>query len=68
MACALEYLDNEGTQQTRLFIRMIDHFFDCLNVKSELMASLKRKERRAPYRNTKDKRFKVVSVNALCYV
>ncbi len=32
----LEYFNSEGTQQTRLFIslRMVDRFFDCLNVKS----------------------------------
>jgi len=26
VACVLEYMDNEKTKQTRLFIRMIDHF------------------------------------------
>ena len=31
MASTLEYLDNDATQQTCLFIRMIDKFFDCLN-------------------------------------
>ena len=30
MACALEYIDRDGSQQTRLFIRMVDTFFDCL--------------------------------------
>lgn len=59
VACCLEFLNNEGTQQTRLFIRMIDQFFDCLNVKSPLMAKCKRKEYREPYRSIKDERFKV---------
>ena len=38
VASALEYLDNNATQQTRLFIRMIDKFFDCLNTKGPQMA------------------------------
>ena len=61
MACCLECLDSKGTQQTWLFIRMIDYFFDCSNVKSPLMArsTWKRKESRAPYRHAKDERFKV---------
>ena len=33
VASALEFVDNDATQQTRLFIRMIDRFFDLLNVK-----------------------------------
>lgn len=43
VACCLEYLDNKGTQQTRLFIQMIDYFFNCLNARSPLMATWKRK-------------------------
>ena len=31
--CALECLDNDTTQQTRLFIQMVDKFSDCLNAK-----------------------------------
>lgn len=59
VACALEYLDNDGTQQTRLFIRMIDKFFDCLNAKGPLMAKLKRKDDIAPYAKPNDYRFQV---------
>ena len=56
MASALEYLDNDATQQTRLFIRLIDNFFDCLNAKGPHMANI------APYSNKHDERLKVRSV------
>jgi len=59
VACALEFMDNDNTQQTRLFIRMVDRFFDYLNVKSPLMAQWKRKESIAPYKSPQDPRFKV---------
>ena len=59
VASALEFMDNDNTQQTRLFIRMVDQFFDCLNVKSPLMAQWKRKENLAPYKSPQDLRFKV---------
>lgn len=59
VASALEYLDNDATQQTRLFIRMIDKFFDCLNAKGPQMAKLKRKDDIAPYTRACDERFKV---------
>lgn len=63
VASSLEYLDNDATQQTRLFIRMIDKFFDCLNAKGPQMAKLKRKDDIAPYTSTSDKRFKVKHEN-----
>ena len=59
VASALEYMDNDGTQQTRVFIRMVDCFFDYLNVKSPLMAQMKRKESIAPYKSPKDECFTV---------
>ncbi len=59
VACALEVLNREGTQQTRLFIRMIDKFFDCLNVKSKKMGLLKRKDFIKPYTSPRDERFEV---------
>ena len=62
VACALEYLDNDGTQQTRLFIRMIDKFFDCLNAKGPLMSKLKRKDDIAPYTTALDRRFEVIII------
>ena len=59
VASALEVLDRESTQETRVFIRMIDRFFDCLNVSTPMTGQLKRKENLAPYRSGKDERFKV---------
>ena len=45
VVCALEFLDNDTTQQTRVFIRMIDRFFDYMNVSKESTAlSVKEKE------------------------
>ena len=63
VACALEYLNNDKTQQTRLFIRMIDRFFDCMNVKSFKLSEFKRKESIAPYTKPNDERFKVCNVH-----
>ena len=54
MASALEYLDNDATQETRLFIQMIDKFFDCLNAKGPQMAKLKQKDDIAPYSRASD--------------
>ena len=65
VACALEYLNPDATQQTRLFIRMIDKFFDCLNAKGPLMAKLKRKEDTAPYTAATDYRFQVMMITSL---
>ena len=63
VASALQCLNNDGTQQTRVFIRMVDKFFDCLNAKGPLMAMLKRKENIAPYKSPLDERFKVSRVH-----
>ena len=41
VASALEYIDMDATQQTRLFIHMVDKFFDCLNAKGPQIAKLK---------------------------
>ncbi len=43
VACALEFMSNDRTQRTRVFIRMVDRFFDNLNVKSPMMAQRKKK-------------------------
>ena len=59
VACALEFMDNDSTQQTRVFIRMVDRFFDYLNVKSPKVALRKRKDSIAPYKTPNDERFKV---------
>lgn len=59
VASALQIINEEGTRETRLFIRMIDKFFDYLNVKSPLLSKLKRKDSIAPYKSPSDERFKV---------
>lgn len=59
VASALEFVDNDATQQTRLFIQMIDRFFDLLNVKGPQVAKLKRKDSLAPYTRPSDEWFKV---------
>ena len=61
VASALQILNEAGTRETRLFIRMIDKFFDCLNVKSPLLSKLKRKDSIAPYTSPSDERFKVMT-------
>ena len=59
VADALTNLNDEKTTEPRLFIRLFDQFFDCLNVKSKLEGVLKRKDSRLPYTHCNDDRFKV---------
>ena len=59
MADALTFYDQDETTETRVFIRMIDQFFDCLNVRSKLEGKLRRKDQRVPYTSPSDYRFKV---------
>ena len=59
VAYCLEYLNKEGTEQTWLFIRMVDTFFGYLNVKSTLTVKTKLKPSRELYRSSSDARFKV---------
>ena len=59
VADALTFDDNDETTETRCFIRLVDQFFDCLNVRNKLEGKLKRKEARLPYYKPTDYRFKV---------
>ena len=59
VASALQIVDEENTSSTRLFIRMIDMWFDALNEKNRLKGQLKRKDFRLPYINSSDYRFRV---------
>ena len=59
VASALEVMDSDKNQQTRLFIRTIDRFFDYLNVKSPKAHAFKRKDSIAPYEKPTDERVKV---------
>ena len=63
VASALEFMDSDKNQQTRVFIRMIDRFFDHLNVKSPKAHECKRKDSIAPYKKPTDERFKVQYVD-----
>ena len=59
IADALTFEDHDNTIETRQFIRMMDMFFDCLNVRNTIDGKLKRKDFRKPYRSPQDERFKV---------
>ena len=61
VASALQFVDDDRTRETQQFIRMIDLFFDALNVKNPLEGKLKRKPFRLPYYTPQDERFKVWS-------
>ena len=65
VADALTFEDRDDTIETRQFIRMMDMFFDCLNVRNTVDGKVKRKDFRKPYRSQQDERFKVLVV---CYV
>ncbi len=67
VASALQVIDSDATQQTRLFIRMIDKFFDLLNVKGPQMAKLKRKENSLPFKKATDERFIKEALEASCH-
>lgn len=57
VACALEFMD-DCTQQTRVFIQMVDRFLTTFNVKSPKVALLKRKNSITPYKTPNDEHFK----------
>lgn len=59
IASAWQYLDNDKMQQTRLFICMVDRFFDSFNVRNPLIAQVKQKDSIAPYKSQNDERFEV---------
>ena len=59
VASALQFVDEERTSETWQFIRMIDLFFDALNVKNPLEGKLKRKTFHHPYCSPQNERFKV---------
>ena len=59
VADALTFEDDDETTETRVFIRHIDRFFDCLNVRNTVEGIVKRKPYRLPYTSPRDERFKV---------
>jgi hypothetical protein len=48
-----------GTSSTVTFIRLMDQFFDCLNVSNPLQGMQSRKPALEPYTSVEDWRFKV---------
>ena len=56
---AVQMVRSDETRETRLFIRMVDQFFDCLNVKSPWLGVMQRKDYRLLYNSPTDHRFKV---------
>lgn len=59
VASALQLINERNTRETRYFIRMVDTFFDVLNVRSPRLGVLKRKDSILPYSSPSDKRFEV---------
>ena len=59
VADALTFHNDDETTETRVFIRHVDDFFDCLNVRSNLDGIMKRKPWREAYTKPWDERFKV---------
>ena len=59
VASALQCIDPDGTEQTRLFIRMINNLFDCMNVKGPQVAKVRQKDNLAPYKSPTDERVQV---------
>ena len=59
MANALSYFGDPETQETEVFLRYFDRFFDCLNVRSISEAGQKRKDDLKPYISTDDERLTV---------
>ena len=63
IADALAFYGKPETTGTERFVRLIDAFFDCLNVRSPKEYMHKRKPNLAPYTNVADIRFEV----QICY-
>ena len=52
-------IDEENTKATQLFIRMIDMWFDAMNVKNRLEGQMKRNDFRLPYTSPLDYKVRV---------
>lgn len=65
MADALTFHDEDETTETRVFIRHMDNFFDCLNVRNHEEGVKKRKPWREAYFHSWDERFKVSIVSSV---
>ena len=59
VADALTFEDCDETVETRQYIRLLDMFFDCLNVQNPTEGKLRRKGFREPYTSPHDEQFNV---------
>ena len=59
VADALTFYGQDETTETRVFLRMMDECFDCLNVRNCTEGKHTRKSQQLPYKSSKDYRFKV---------
>ena len=62
VAKALELTGGEEVTETVKFVKMLDHFFDCLNVNNFHTGKQKRKQFQDPYRSGDDFRLKVIFI------
>ena len=62
VADAFQYYGDPTTAETEKFVRCVDKFFDCLNVRSISEWATKRKPERKPYSSCEDERFKVQKI------
>jgi len=67
VACALETFDRDSTIETVKFIRLMNRFFDVLNVRSQLEGQLKRNVDLAPYTEADDSRLQWLEREFLSY-
>lgn len=58
MATALEMTGKDDVAETIKFVRIMDRFFDCLNVNNFHSGKKKRKEFQQPYTSADDNRLK----------
>lgn len=63
VADALSLEENENLRETERFIRHMDRFFDCMNVRNFQEAIYKRKPDLRPYRSPDDARLSVSEKN-----
>ncbi len=66
MANALAYFGDPDTKETELFLRNLDRFFDCLNVRSMSESGQKRKDDLRPYVSVDDERLMVGKIQLVC--
>ena len=61
MADVLQTQGHEHTKATQEFVRIVDQFFDCLNVTQTFIGQKSRKPAFYPYKSPTDWRFEVNS-------